>query len=191
MIRRGAHACLRRHSPRAVLFRQKRVTVGRLDSRFVGPTVDPLAEEAEDDPQSNAISAAYTAAFLDWYHEGLKFGDGKTYVVSAEAWKTWDFKHKIPGLPFPSPALTNTGVDLAHAMAVNRNLRVRLLNGYFLLATPFFASEYMMGHLGLDKSLQSHIEMKYYPAGHMMYVNEGSLKAMKADLADFLARTSK
>ena len=48
-----------------------------------------------------------------------------------------------------------------------------------------------MGHLGLEKSLQSHIEMKYYPAGHMMYVNEPSLKSMKADMADFVSRTSK
>jgi carboxypeptidase C (cathepsin A) len=173
------------------LFRQKRITVGRLDSRFVGPTVDPLAKEAEADPQSDAISAAYTAAFLDWYHDGLKFGQGKTYAVSVDAWRTWDFKHKIPGLPFPSPALTNTGVDLARAMSGNPSLRVLVLNGLFDLATPFFASEYMMGHLGLPDSLQKNIEMKYYPAGHMMYVNEGSLKAMKADLADFVARTSK
>ena len=173
------------------LFRQKRITVGRLDSRFVGPTVDPLAKEAEADPQSDAISAAYTAAFLDWYHEGLKFGDGKSYAVSVDAWRTWDFKHKIPGLPFPSPALTNTGVDLARAMAGNPTLRVLVLNGYFDLATPFFASEYMMEHLGLPDALEKNIEMKYYPAGHMMYVNEPSLKAMKADMADFVARTSK
>jgi carboxypeptidase C (cathepsin A) len=87
--------------------------------------------------------------------------------------------------------LTNTGVDLAHALVSNPNLRVIVLNGYFDLATPFFATEYMMSHLGLEKSLQSHIEMKYYPAGHMMYVDEGSLKSMKTDLADFVARTSK
>ena len=173
------------------LFRQKRITVGRLDSRFAGPTVDPLAKEAEADPQSDAISAAYTAAFFDWYNGSLKFGADKTYVVSAEAWKTWDFKHRVPGLPFPSPALTNTGVDLAHALVSNPNLRVLVLNGYFDLATPFFATEYMMSHLGLEKSLQSHIEMKYYPAGHMMYVDEGSLKSMKTDLADFVARTTK
>jgi carboxypeptidase C (cathepsin A) len=173
------------------LFRQKRVTVGRLDSRFIGPTVDPLAKEAEADPQSDAISAAYTAAFLDWYHEGLKFGGGKSYAVSVDAWRTWDFKHKVPGLPFPSPALTNTGVDLARAMAGNPSLRVLVLNGLFDLATPFFASEYMMGHLGLPDSLEKNIDMKYYPAGHMMYVNEPSLKAMRADLVDFVTQTAR
>ena len=66
-----------------------------------------------------------------------------------------------------------------------------VLNGLFDLATPFFATEYMMTHLGLPDSLQKNIEMKYYPAGHMMYVNEPALKAMKADISDFVARTTK
>jgi len=173
------------------LFRQKGITIGRLDSRFVGPTFDPLAKETENDPQSNSITGAYTAAFLDWYHEGLKFGEGKSYVVTAEAWRTWDFKHAIPGLPFPSPSLTNTNVDLGRAMAFNPSLRVLALNGQFDLATPFFASEYMMAHVSAQKDVKSRIEMKYYPAGHMMYVNEGALKQMKADMADFVGRTSK
>ena len=173
------------------LMRQHRVTVGRLDSRFSGITFDPLAKEAPEDPQSDAISAAYTAAFLDWYHEGLKFGEGKTYNVSAEIWRSWDFKHQVPGAPIPIPGLTNTGLDLGHALTTNPNLRVLTLNGYYDLATPFFATESMMSHLGIDRASQSRIEMKYYPAGHMMYVDEGSLKSMKADMADFVGRTSK
>jgi carboxypeptidase C (cathepsin A) len=172
------------------LLRQHRVTVGRLDSRFSGVTFDPLAKEAEEDPQSAAIEAAFTAAFLDWYHEGLKFGHGKTYVVMADIWRTWDFKHKTPGAPIPLPSLTNTGIDLAHAMAFNPNLRVLTLNGLYDLATPFFATESMVAQLHLDKTLQSHVELKYYPAGHMMYVHEPALKAFKADVADFIARTS-
>ena len=129
------------------LLRQKGVTIGRLDARFVGPTVDPLAKEAESDPQSNAITGAYTAAFLDWYHEGLKFGEGKTYVVMAEAWRSWDFKHTVPGFPIPLPTLTNTGLDLERAMAYNPSLRVLVLNGSYDLATPFFATETMMAHV--------------------------------------------
>ena len=33
--------------------------------------------------------------------------------------------------------------------------------------------------------------MKYYPAGHMMYVHEPSLKAFKADVAEFIERQAK
>ena len=81
---------------------------------------------------------------------------------------------RVPGRPFPSPTLTNTNVDLGRAMAFNPNLRVLVLNGQFDLATPFFASEYMMAHVSPQKDVKARIEMKYYEAGHMMYVNEGS-----------------
>lgn len=173
------------------LLRQKGVTVGRLDARFLGPTLDILSKEAEYDPQSAAITAAYTAAFLSYYNDELKFGQGKTYnVTNFEIARSWDFKHKVPGAEFPLPMI-NTIPDLAHAMTVNPNLRVFVLNGTYDLATPFFATEAMMNALRLDKALRDHVEHKYYPAGHMMYVNESSLKAMKADLADFMARTSK
>ncbi|HVQ28996.1 MAG TPA: carboxypeptidase, partial [Vicinamibacteria bacterium] len=57
------------------------------------------------------------------------------------------------------------------------------------LATPFAATEYMVSHLGLDAKLQSHVEMKYYEAGHMMYVHEPSLKKFKEDVAGFIDRT--
>ena len=61
------------------LLRSQRKTIGRLDGRFVGPTWDPLEKEADYDPQSAAISAAYAATFLDYYHGELKFGQGATY----------------------------------------------------------------------------------------------------------------
>jgi carboxypeptidase C (cathepsin A) len=173
------------------LLRGKRTVVGRLDSRFSGFAFDPRAKEAEEDPQSDAISAAYTAAFLDWYHEGLKFGQGKDYVVSADVYKEWNWSHKAPGAPFPIPGLTSTVIDLAHALTTNPSLRVLVLNGLYDLATPFYGSESMIAELHVDKSLQSHVEMKYYPAGHMMYVHEPSLKAFKADVAEFLDRTSR
>ena len=119
---------------------------------------------------------------------GLKFGQGKTYAVEADIWKFWDFKHKPPGSPFPLPILTNTGIDLAHALSFNPNLRVLVLNGYFDLATPFFASESMMAQLHLDEAIRQHVEMKYYPAGHMVYLNVDALARFKADLAAFYDR---
>jgi carboxypeptidase C (cathepsin A) len=173
------------------LLREHHETVGRLDARFTGPTLDVLAETADYDPQSAAISSAFTAAFLDYFHRELKFPRDKTYNVSARVFESWDFKHKVPGAKFPIPGPTNTGPDLAHALTCNPNLRILVLNGYFDLATPFLATEYMMSHLGLEKPLQPHIEMKYYEAGHMMYVHEPSLERFKADVAGFIDRTTR
>ena len=171
------------------LLREHGITVARLDARFTGPTLDLLGKEAAYDPQSAAISAAYTAAFLDYYHRELKFPKDKTYAISGDVFAGWDFKHKTPGSGFALPTLTNTGPDLAHALAYNPHLRVLVLNGLYDLATPFAATEYMVSHLGLDSKLQSHVEMKYYEAGHMMYVNEPSLKKFKEDVAGFIDRT--
>ena len=172
------------------LLREHHDTVGRLDARFVGITSSPLREEAEYDPQSAAISAAYTSALMSYLNDELKFGQGKTYVVtSREAFPSWDWKHKVGDSRIPLP-MANTGPDLAHALAYNPGLRVLVMNGLYDMATPVLATEYMMSHLLVDPRLRDHVEMKYYPAGHMMYVLESSMKAFKADVSSFIDKTS-
>ena len=175
----------------AELLREHAEVVGRLDARFTGVALDRLAEESREDPQATAISGAFTAAFLDYLHEDLKFGQGKTYKVEADLWRDWDWKHKPPGSPFALPGAPNTGIDLAHAIATNPALRVLVLNGYFDLATPFFGTEYTMDHLGLEKKLRGNIEMKYFEAGHMMYLHPPSLVAFKAAVASFIKATDR
>lgn len=170
------------------LLREHRETVGRLDSRYTGVTFDPLAQNAEYDPQSASISAAFTAAFLDYYHRELTVPGDRNYVVTAEAYKSWDWKHHVGG---GVQQMVNTGVDLGHAIGFNPDLRVLVLNGVYDLATPFAATEYMMNHLGLAPALRSRVIMKYFDAGHMMYLNEPSLGRMKADVAAFIDQTDR
>jgi len=174
------------------LLREHHETVGRLDARFRGVAFDPLAEDAEYDPQSAAISSAFTAAFLDYYHRELKFGQGKTYnIQSFTIGGAWDWKHRPAGANFLFPIpIPNTGLDLAHALGYNPGLRVLVLNGIYDLATPFLATEAMIDHLGLEPELRSHIQLKYYEAGHMMYIHEPSLKQWKSDIAGFYDSTS-
>jgi carboxypeptidase C (cathepsin A) len=100
----------------------------------------------------------------------------------------WKWIHKPIGSDNEQP-FVNTGVDLAYALVQDPNLRVLVLSGYYDLATPFSATEYVMSHLGLPPGLASRIQMKYYEAGHMMYVNPQSLQKMKHDLDTFVAST--
>ncbi len=74
-------------------------------------------------------------------------------------------------------------------MTKNPYLRVFVGNGNYDLATPFFATEYTFNHLGLDPSLLDHVTMKYYEAGHMMYIYRPALIQMKNDLANFYFKT--
>ncbi len=171
------------------LLKARRLTVGRLDGRFTGPTPDLRAKETDYDPQSAAISAAYAATFLDYYHGELHFGEGSTYRTTnfsiAEKWK-WTHRTGQGEQP-----IVNSGVDLADALMKDANLRVLVLNGYYDLATPFSGTEYVMTHLGVPATVSARIQMKYYEAGHMMYVHPASIAKMKADLDAFIDATAR
>jgi carboxypeptidase C (cathepsin A) len=165
------------------------ITTGRLDSRFSGPTLDPLSKEAQYDPQSAAISSAYVSAFNEYARKTLKYGKGKTFHPFAEVWRTWDFSHRQPGSHFPSLHACNTMPDLAMAMKLNPGLKVLLTGGYFDVATPYYEGWYEMHHLKIPASLQKNITYRYYESGHMVYAHEASLKALHDDVAGFIGST--
>jgi carboxypeptidase C (cathepsin A) len=71
-------------------------------------------------------------------------------------------------------------------MSKNPQLRVILFNGYYDLATPFYGAEYTMDHLKLPAQLRKNIIMKYYEAGHMMYIEKESLPRFKEDISQFI-----
>ncbi len=162
------------------------LTTGRLDTRFSGPTFDPLSKEADYDPQSAAISSAYVSAFNDYVRRDLKYGENKEYKPEINVFKWWSFAHQLPGVPFAFPGATNVMPDLAIAMKYNPQLKVLLNAGYFDLATPFYEGVYEMQHLPIPPSLQKNIEFKFYESGHMVYAHEASLKEIHANVAAFI-----
>jgi len=165
------------------------MTVGRLDTRFLGLTPDPLARDAAYDPQASSITGAFTATFLDYYHGELKFGADKTYWGTHYAiGEKWKMTHKRPN---GTQAMVNTNPDLGAALVLNPSLRVLVLNGMMDLATPFFGAEYMLSHLSAPAEVQKRIDMKYYMAGHMMYLEKDSRAQMKRDLDAFIDATSR
>jgi carboxypeptidase C (cathepsin A) len=76
--------------------------------------------------------------------------------------------------------------DLASAIRKNPHLHVFSANGYFDLATPFFATEYDLDHIGLDPALRGNLQFGYYPSGHMIYLNVEALHKLRDDLAAFI-----
>jgi carboxypeptidase C (cathepsin A) len=168
-------------------------TIGRLDTRFQGPDIDPLSSEAEYDPQSDAITSAWTAAINDYLHTSLKYGLQDTYWSSANSGGdfTWDLRHHAPGGPPAVDQETGTNVmpDLAYRMKMNPKMKVMLAGGYFDLATPYFEGMYEMHHLQIPQALHANISYHYYEAGHMIYVKEDVLKQFHADVAAFIKST--
>ena len=157
------------------------LTTGRLDTRFSGPNLDPLSENAEYDPQSSATSSAYVALFNQYVRQALKYGDGQTYqplLYTANA--AWNWVHS------GGPSGVNVSTDLALAMKTNPRLKVLVNGGYYDLATPFFAAQYEEKHLPIPQSLAKNITYAWYESGHMVYVRDECLKQLHDNVAAFI-----
>jgi carboxypeptidase C (cathepsin A) len=171
---------------RAELQRARGLATGRYDARFSGPEPNLLTENAADDPQSSAVQGAFVAAFNSYVREELKFGKDLTYNTTADI-PEWDWKRtSAAGRRNGFPGAPNVEQDLVDALVTNTHLHVEVENGIYDLATPFFATEYTMTHLGLPENLQKNITLKYYDAGHMMYLHEADLSKLKSNVAAFL-----
>jgi carboxypeptidase C (cathepsin A) len=162
------------------LLREQRRTVGRLDSRYTGIDRDAAGERFEFDPSYAAIQGAYTACFNDYVRGDLQFESDLPYEILKGLYQTWSYKE------FENHYV-NVAETLRKAISMNPHLRIHAANGYYDLATPYFATTYTFNHLGLDSSLLDNVGMSFYEAGHMMYVHLPSLHKLKAELAGFIA----
>ena len=171
------------------LLRSQGLVVGRLDARFTGPSGDLLEPTPDHDPQSTAISSAYTSAFNTYLREELGY-DGEREYTPSGATRNWNWQ-RAQGEGFIRGAGTpNVGPDLATAIRFNPNLEVLLVNGIYDLATPYFAAVWTMDHLGLPNNLRDNIQRADFRAGHMMYVEQSLLPQWKETLDAFIERTS-
>ncbi|EQD59529.1 peptidase S10 serine carboxypeptidase [mine drainage metagenome] len=164
-------------------------STGRLDSRFAGPSLNPLGQRAQYDPQSAAISSAYAAAFNDYSRKVLHFGMGLRYKMQIPVWRIWNFEHRQPGVGYALSRALNVMPDLANAMKQDPDLKVMLNGGYFDLATPFYEGIYEMRHLPMERKLQANIQYHYYKSGHMIYVHVPALKQLHANIVAFIDST--
>ena len=161
-------------------------TLGRYDARFMGWDPDAAGETPGYDPSDTGIASAYVGAFHDYVQRELKYMSQETYYTSGPGLNgAWDFKHKAPGPGGRDQSNPDTALDLADAMRKNPRLKVFSANGYFDLATPFFATEYDLSHMSLPAALVPNVNFGYYPAGHMVYLNVDALREMKADMVKF------
>jgi carboxypeptidase C (cathepsin A) len=170
---------------RKELLRDQHRSVGRYDSRFLSIDTDDAGETPEIDPSSEYIAGAFVAAFHNYLTTQLNYHSDLEYRLHGiDTYEKWDWHHKPPGAVHPEP-VADVALDLAAAMRANPHLRLLSLNGWYDMATPFFETEYDLGHMLLDSSLRDHVQFAYYPSGHMVYLNPDALKQMSADVAHF------
>ncbi len=170
-----------------LLTKENRVT-GRLDARFDGYAMNPLAEKSQYDPMDSYVDAPFIGAFNNYVRSDLRYGYDQTfYPGGAGVYDQWDYRHKIPGFTDPQENVyPNVMTALARAMITDPNLKVMLNSGYFDLGTPYFQGRYEMEHLPMPVALQKNIEYKLYYSGHMVYLQPESLKLLHDNVANFI-----
>ena len=103
--------------------------------------------------------------------------------MSGDVLQNWDYED------FKN-AYVDTSEALREVMSRSRGTKVFVANGYYDLATPYFATEYTFSHMGLDPEVRPNVSMEYYEAGHMMYVHLDSLEKLARHLRDFIKTTA-
>ncbi len=179
---------------RKEVLRDDRKTLGRYDMRFEGIDSDAAGENPSYDASDTAISGAFIAALHDYLQRELKYDPTDTYRPSAGTIGQWDWKHRPTSGGFGQggeQAQPYVAADLASAIRKNPHLKVFSANGYFDLATPFFATEYDLDHMNLEPALRGNVQFGYYPSGHMIYLNVDALHKLSADLGGFIVSASK
>lgn len=161
------------------LLRDQRRTIGRLDSRYTGFDRNAVGEFHEHDPSLSAIMGPYSAMLNAYVRGELGFESDLPYEILTERvwpWSYADFENKF----------VDVSETMRKAMSMNPFLRVHVANGYYDLATPYFATNYTFNHLELEDEALERISMSFYEAGHMMYVQERSLAELKRQMVAFI-----
>ena len=158
------------------LLRDQKRTVGRFDSRVQGIDSFIAGGSIEYDPSMDTFIGAFTATFNHYLRNDLGCTQDARYKILTNVFP-WDYSC--------DNEYFNVSSDLRSVVTKYPAMKVFVASGYYDLATPFFATEYTLHHLGLDPSCQHRITLKNYEGGHMMYTIPSTLIKLKADLKTF------
>lgn len=159
------------------LERDKRRTIGRLDSRFEGYDVDAAGEREEYDPSEASYEGAFVATFHDYVRRDLGWDSDAYYTVTANV-RPWD----QTGYPQVAEVLRS-------AITQQTNLKVLVVCGYYDVATPFDGIEFTVHHMHLEPPLQKNISFSYYESGHMVYTDQKAHDKLHRDVDSFIEST--
>lgn len=159
------------------LLRDRKRTVGRFDSRYLGIDRDAAGESFDYDPSGSAVFGAFTATLNDYLRRELNYKNDRVYEIltSVQPWKYDKFTNRY----------VSASEMLRQAMTNNPFLKVYAACGYYDLATPYFAMDYSINHLGLAPEQRDNLKVGRYDGGHMMYTSLPELEKLRRELTEF------
>lgn len=155
-------------------------SIGRYDCRLTGIRYQPATSGQDFDPSYEAVFGSYTACFNDYVRRGLKFETDLPYEALTADVRPWNYNNV-------QNEYLNTAELLHRAMSRNTNLKVWIANGYYDLATPYFATDYTVRQMGLDPAVRGNVSQTFYEGGHMMYMVPAELAKLKVDAGKWYA----
>ncbi|WKN41659.1 S10 family peptidase [Tunicatimonas pelagia] len=165
------------------LRRDEGITVGRLDGRMTGVDYDDAGEFYEFDPSYSAtIYGPYTTAINSYLKAELDYENDLPYEILTGRVRPWSYSNV-------ENEFLNVAETLRSAMSKNPFLKIHVFNGYYDLATPYFATDYTFNHMFLDEKLTNNVSMSFYESSHMMYIHQPSLVKMKQQVDQFIEQT--
>lgn len=159
------------------LLRDKGVTIGRLDSRYLG--VD--GKDAGERPD-------YNAELASWLHS---FTPAINYYLREELNYKTDIKYNMFGDVGPwDREDDHSGENLRQAMAENPYMQVMVQSGYFDGATNYFNAKYTLWQIDPSGRMQDRLRFEGYRSGHMMYLRHEDLQTANQDIREFITSTT-
>jgi carboxypeptidase C (cathepsin A) len=165
------------------LLEDQRKTVGRLDTRFTGFAALVAGggriggAPGIGDPSEVVIRNTFTPVLTDYNRRELNYKNEDTYYILGGGIGQWNY---------PQNQYATVVPNLERAFAKNPYMKLFVAEGYYDGATPYFAVEYTLSHMSVDPNVaKSNIMVERYAAGHMMYIDEPSMKKLRADLSRF------
>jgi carboxypeptidase C (cathepsin A) len=156
------------------LLRDEGLTVGRLDSRYLGVDRDAAGENPEYDPAMSDWNGAFSDAVNRYLREELRYDP--------------DLKYNVWGnvRPWNRDDGANVGQMLRQAMRDNPYLKVMIQGGYYDSATDFYSAVYTISHLQPGGEFRDRFRFSWYESGHMMYLRKPDLANANNDLREFM-----
>ena len=166
------------------LMRDEGRSVGLLDARYTTDEVDDLAAKPAVDAAALAIAPAFKSALMEYMYRDLQVKWDREYLSPANSklGEQWRWR-PVPDNKYWEPWAVNTAHELSSALRINPGLKVLVASGLYDLVTPFFDAEYTLNRHDISAD---QIIYKYYPGGHMMYVNEPTRTRLLDDTRNFI-----